>query len=176
MTTPTTKKTAAESKKTSSKDTSKKKVIKSEKELENHVKETVAKKTDLEVVEEYIETNREMLRERAKQVSEAMYGNWFDIERFLKKTTYKNAQDAFQLLNLLKLAGYLSARKNEVRKREEYKIILSQVEVKQFILSQLQLLDAKRKELEYELSVCEDKIAKEEESRLSEIGKLKECS
>lgn len=116
--------------------------------LEKVAQEEVAKKSPKELLDDFLgeEKNREMLAATAKGLDERFRSNWFDLGQVVKKTKWKNVNDALQILNLLKLANYLTA---EVRNGvEKYKITLTKEgkllllkERKQRLLKEIEEID-----------------------------------
>lgn len=94
---------------------------------DEEVKEEVAKKSDIEIMQDWLndESNKKMLREQAYTASKILK-NWFDLQRFIKKTKWKTIDQSLQILNLFKLAGHLEARVigKPGRRVEKYKFIL----------------------------------------------------
>lgn len=133
------------------------------------VKEVVSKKTDAEIVQEYIEGNRDMILGRALELQAITRENWFDLERILKKTQIKTAESALSLLNLLKLAGYLVSRINIDQKKEQYRIVLSLEDKRALILKDITNLQKHITIKQQELDVVDEEIAKRPDVTVKEV-------
>ena len=85
----------------------------------------VVQKSPKEQLEEYLadEENMKGLTLVAENISKKFNGNWFDFAQMLKKTPYKDTEQALAMLNMLRFAGLLIAMMRN--KREMYKITLN---------------------------------------------------
>lgn len=77
------------------------------------------------------ESNQKMLHARAKKINNK-FKNWFSLEEFslivnndTKKSGRSNHQVAFDELNLLKLAGHILVKIDEVRGMEKFKVVFT---------------------------------------------------
>lgn len=124
-------------------------------QTEEEVKEIVESKSPQELMEEYIETNRGTILQNALKFQQETRGNWFDIQDTMKKFKFETPKGAFQALNLMKLAGYLVARMNTKRKREEYKIVLTPMDKRKLLEEQIAIFEKEILMVKQDLQVCE---------------------
>ena len=95
-------------------------------------------------------TNQDMLLVRAKKINNKFNQNWFGLMEF--STTFKqNPKESYDELNLLKLAGHILVKFNDVKQIEQYKIVFTDKQ-RLYELSQL--------EEEYSLKLKEIQEAK----------------
>ena len=116
----------------------------------------VVQKSPKEQLEEYLadEENMKGLTLVAENISKKFNGNWFDFAQMLKKTPYKDTEQALAMLNMLRFAGLLIAMMRN--KREMYKITLNKE-------ARITLYKERIADIEFEKSQI-----------LKEIGKLEE--
>ena len=139
--------------------------------LQSIVEDKVSKKTEKEIIEEYIEQNRDNIVKVASELNIRFSGNWFGVEQMMKKTNYKDPKQCYEILSLLKLAGYMMARKNPKRGREEYKIILNLEHKRQAIENEIELLLREVQELRESLERVNQQIVKQHKLDVEQISK-----
>ena len=130
-------------------------------EAEQVVKEEIENKDPKQLILEQIEKHRMQYLQIAVNIKNAK-SSWFTAMWLKNKFQLKSLQEVMDILNTLKLAGYLVARMNNKRNREEYAIVIVSSEKKKLLLQQQTSLKRQLSIIETELLECEEQIKREE--------------
>jgi len=125
---------------------------KQEELVENETKDVVVSETtDKEIMEQYFndEKVKENLDTHAVHFNEASHGNWFTLERIVKKSRIKKPIDAKMILDLLVMSKRAFAKKDG--EEIKYKITLSSESRKKVIENQIKELKFATENLQKEL-------------------------
>lgn len=84
----------------------------SEDEMKGAVKEELGQKTPVQIMEEWFRdpAHKKILLDIAKQIDTKFHSNWFNGNQFMKKTKWNTPDSCLEMLNSLKLGGFLEAK------------------------------------------------------------------
>lgn len=128
-------------------------------ELKEQAQIAVAQLTPEQMFEEWFkeEGNQKMLSELGNELRLRFCNKnagWFDLQKMMIQTKYKNIEECLQILNLLKLGGLLVA---ELRGRKEYyKVVMTKDAKLKVLLNQKSLKEKELEEIEKEIKNLQD--------------------